>query len=87
MSHEKIIDQIGSLDAEIKAMQAARKELVQDLSALPHGKFDGFRFVATIVEKVDWRLDTKSVRAEMGDAWYDARTKQVLSRAVRTATL
>jgi hypothetical protein len=87
MSHEKIIDQIGALDTEIKGLQAARKELTTALLDLPHGKFDGFHFVATIVEKIDWRLDTKAVKIEMGEPWYDKRCKQVSSRAVRTKAI
>jgi hypothetical protein len=87
MSHEKIIDQIGSIAEEIKALQAARKDLITELDGLKPGKFPGFRFVATIVEKVDWRLDTKAVKAELGEDWYNARCKQVISRAVRTAAI
>lgn len=84
---QKIIDQIGAVDLEIKTLQAARKALVSEITGLKAGKHDGLRFVATIVEKIDWRLDTKALRLEFGDAWYDARTKQVLSRAVRTSAI
>lgn len=89
MSHEieATIDQVGALDQEIKALQKKRKEMVETLSGLKHGKHDGLSFVATVVEKVDWRLDTKALKVEFGDAWYNARTRQVLSRAVRTALI
>lgn len=89
MSHEieATIDQVGALDQEIKALQAKRKEMVATLSGLAHGKHDGLSFVATVVEKVDWRLDTKALKIEMGQPWYDARCKQALSRAVRTALI
>lgn len=84
---EKIIDQIGALDLEIKTLQAARKALVAEITGLSAGKHDGLRFVATIVEKIDWRLDTKALKVEMGDPWYDKRCKQVISRAVRTSAI
>ncbi len=87
MSHEKIVDQIGAISEEIKGLTAARKDLIAELESFPAGKLPGFRFVATIVEKIDWRLDTKAVKAEMGEPWYDKRCKQVKSRSVRTATL
>ena len=87
MSHEKIVDQIGAIAEEIKALQAARKVLCAELEGFPAGKLPGFRFVATLVDKVDWRLDTKAVKAEMGDPWYLKRCKTVKSRSVRTASL
>ena len=85
MSHETQIDEIGALDVEIKALQKERKVLIDGLSGLKHGKHDGLSYVATIVEKIDWRLDTKALKIEMGEPWYDKRCKQVMSRAVRTA--
>lgn len=89
MSHEieATIDQVGALDQEIKALQKTRKAMVEALTGLKHGKHDGLSFVATIVEKVDWRLDTKAVKVEMGEDWYTARCKQALSRSVRTALI
>ncbi len=84
---QKIIDQIGSLDAEIKTLQAARKALVLEVSGLKAGKHDGMRYVATIVEKIDWRLDTKALKIEQGEDWYNKRCKQVSSRAVRTSAI
>lgn len=89
MSHEieAKIDQVGALDVEIKALQKTRKAMVESLSGLEHGKHDGLSFVATVVEKVDWRLDTKALKVEFGDDWYNARCKQSLSRAVRTALI
>lgn len=87
MSHAQIIDQVGALDLEIKALQKTRKAMVESLSGLKHGKHDGLSFVATIVEKIDWRIDTKALKVEFGEAWYNERTKQVLSRAVRTSLI
>lgn len=89
MSHNiaAIIDEVGTLDRKIKALQKDRKTMVEHLTGLKHGKHDGLSFVATVVEKIDWRLDTKAVKLEMGDPWYDKRCKQVSSRAVRTASI
>lgn len=89
MSHEieAYIDQVGALDVEIKALQKKRKTMVESLLGLEHGKHSGLSYVATIVVKCDWRLDTKAVKAEMGEAWYLKRSKIVDSRAVRTALI
>lgn len=87
MNHASIVDQIGALALEIKALQAARKALCAELENFPAGKLSGFRYVATLVDKVDWRLDTKAVKIEMGEPWYDKRCKQVTSRSVRTTSL
>lgn len=84
---QALIDEVGALDVQIKGLQKERKAIAESLSGLEHGKHDGLIFVATIVEKVDWRLDTKAVKAEMGEPWYLARCKQALSRAVRTTAL
>lgn len=84
---QKIIDQIGALDLEIKTLQAARKTLAGELSGLKHGPHDGLIYIATIVEKVDWRLDTKALKIEQGEAWYNARCKQALSRSIRTKAI
>ena len=89
MSHENeaTIDQIGALDLEIKALQKSRKVMVETLSGLKAGKHEGMSYLATIVEKVDWRLDTKALKIEFGEDWYSARCKQALSRAVRTSAI
>jgi hypothetical protein len=84
---EKIIDQIGALDLEIKALQKARKDMCLALSGLEHGAHDGLRFVATVVEKIDWRLDTKALKKEFGDAWYEKRCKLSPSRSIRTKAI
>lgn len=40
-------------------------------------------FKATLIESVRWTLDTKAVKAEMGEDWTIARSKQSTSRSVR----
>jgi hypothetical protein len=37
---------------------------------------EGAVYSASITEAVRWTLDSKAVRAEMGDGWYDARCRQ-----------
>lgn len=81
------IDEIGAIDKAIKELKSDRANLIETLSGLKAGKHSGLSYVATIVEKVDWRLDTKAVKIEMGEPWYDKRCKQVPSRAVRITAL
>lgn len=81
------IDQIGEIDAKIKALKSNRADLIETISGLEAGKHEGLVYRATIVEKVDWRLDTKAVKIEMGEPWYNERCKQSLSRAVRITSL
>lgn len=84
---QKIIDQIGAVDLEIKTLKAARAALVQEITGLKAGKHDGLVYIATIVEKIDWRLDTKALKVEQGEDWYNARCKQAMSRSVRTKAI
>lgn len=84
---EATIDQIGDVDAKIKSLKKTRGELVETIAGLDAGKHSGLSYVATIVEKIDWRLDTKALKEEMGEPWYNQRCKQALSRSVRVKAL
>jgi hypothetical protein len=82
-----IIDAIGALDVEAKALRDRRAELVKLLEDVEAGRYEGLSHALTIVEKVDWRLKTADVKAEMGEDWYNARCKQSFSRSVRSVVL
>ena len=78
------IDAIFDLDQEIKGLKERRDELAAPLKDLESGDYEGFTSIAKVVHKMDWRLDTKSLKSEMGEAWYEKRCKIVKSSSVRT---
>jgi hypothetical protein len=43
---------------------------------------EGAVYSASITEAVRWTLDSKAVRAEMGDGWYDARCRHSIVTTV-----
>jgi hypothetical protein len=51
-------------------------------------EIEGALFCATITDAVRWTLDSKTVRAEMGEAWWNARCRQamVMTVAVKART-
>lgn len=70
---KRCVDALAQVDSAIKTAIKA------------HGapELRGALFVARIVESVSWRLNTKSVREEMGEDWWIKRSKQSVSRSVR----
>ena len=71
-----LADAIGNLDHAIKAQQKELKELKAEFLDADEAIYVG-RFYT--VKRVDatqtWTLDTKAVKSEMGDAWYDEHCK------------
>ena len=84
---QDIIDAIGAVDVEAKALKARRADLIKRLEDVEAGRYEGLKTALTIVEKIDWRLKTADVKAEMGEDWFLARCKQSFSRSVRTVAL
>ena len=90
-STETTIDFVGKLRGHIKALSTVDKsftEFVRDDCELTNetpqgrsGTIEGVNWYASVVEVVRWTLDTKRVKSEMGDAWYDERCK---SQVVKT---
>jgi hypothetical protein len=81
-------DALGAIRAAKKALEAIEKEAKASFDDYPGGfEAEGFLFKALIVEKIDWRLDTKALKEEMGEEWYNARCRQILSRLIRTAEI
>lgn len=69
-------DRLGALKAEIGGLQDQEKALREELIRRGSPAIDGAVYSASITEAVRWTLDSKAVRTEMGDAWYDARCRQ-----------
>lgn len=78
-----LADEIGDLDANVKALQARLKGAKEEFFSRGLDKVCGERFTATKSETVRWSLDTKAVKAEMGENWYDRHCRQTHVVALR----
>lgn len=85
------VDNFLNVSAEIKKLQTKQKELREflletmdenDVTFLAGKNGEG----VVKAESIRWTLDTKAVREEMGDVWFDTRSnmKPVVSLRVST---
>jgi hypothetical protein len=81
----EIVDQLGSVKAEIADLETREKTLRAELLRRCVIEAEGDQYAAAVIQAVRWTLDTKSVRAEMGDAWFDRRCRQSLVTTVTVA--
>lgn len=82
---ETTIDFVGKLRGHIKALSTVDKaftKFVVEETTLDHesdqgksGRLDGVKWYASVVEAVRWTLDTKALKSEFGETWYNARCK------------
>lgn len=87
------IDCAATLRDHIKELSKVEKALTLELTGdvtldreTDQGKgatIPGIAFYANVLETVRWSLDTKALKKEFGDAWYDARCKQSVIRGVK----
>src|SRR5580704_11030098 len=78
LSANALVDQLGAVKAEIAAFEGREKALRDELLRRGLTEAEGARFNATVTQAVRWTLDTKAVKSEMGDFWWDARCRQSL---------
>jgi hypothetical protein len=71
-----LVDELGPLKAEIAELEAREKSLRDELIARGSATAEGRSYSASITEAVRWTLDARSVRSEMGDAWWNARCRR-----------
>jgi hypothetical protein len=81
----QLVDELGTGKAEIADLEAREKTLRAELLKRCVIEAEGDQYAAAVTQAVRWTLDTKSVRAEMGDAWFDRRCKQALVTTVTVA--
>jgi hypothetical protein len=77
-----VVDQLGALKAEIAEIEVREKALRNELLRRGVTEAEGALFSAAVTQAVRWTLDTKSVKAEMGARWWDARCRQSLVTTV-----
>src|ERR1700720_4280715 len=82
-----LADQLGSVKAEIAALEDREKSLRDELIRRGGAEIEGAVYRATISDAVRWTLDAKAVRGEMGDAWWNARCRQSLVTSVSVKAL
>jgi len=80
----EVVDQLGAVKAEIAELEAREKALRDELIRRGDHEIDGELYRASVADLVRWTLDTKAVRAEMGDDWWNARCRQSLVTTVAT---
>ena len=90
---ETTIDFVGKLRGHVKALSTVDKAFTTFVSndvsldnETPQGhsgRVDGVNWYASVVEAVRWTLDSKAVRVEMGDEWYDQRCKMATVRTTK----
>jgi hypothetical protein len=87
LSAGDLADEIGRLCAEIADLEARRKAFREELIRRAVPEVEGSVYRATISDAVRWTLDSKAVRSEMGEAWWDARCRQSLVTTVAVKAL
>lgn len=70
-----LADQIGQLDAQIKALTKQLDELKATAKASGLDEIEGRVFVVSISKDIKATLETAKVRAELGQKWYDDHCK------------
>src|SRR5215204_201555 len=77
-----LADQLGTLKAEIAALEIREKALRDELIRRNVSAVEGSVYDAAITSAVRWTLDAKATRSEMGDAWWNARCRQAMVTTV-----
>ena len=84
LSTGDLADQLGAVKAEIAALEEREKNLRHELIRRGVSESQGAAFSAQITEAIRWTLNTPTVKAEMGETWWNARCRQ---SAVTTVTV
>ena len=67
-SNEQLADEIGNLDTQVKYLEERLTLLKDAFKARNCSAARGERFAVTVSESTSKRLDTKKLRADLGDA-------------------
>ena len=77
-----LADRLGTLKAEIAALEIREKALRDELIRRRLDEVEGADYNAAISSAVRWTLDAKAVRSEMGEPWWNARCRQAMVNTV-----
>lgn len=75
LTDAQLSDEIGRLDIMTKAYQQALEAAKSNFKMRGVAVAEGENFTTTVRIDTRWTLDTKAVKKEMGDAWYEQRSK------------
>jgi hypothetical protein len=87
LSTGSVADELGAVKAQIANLQDRERSLRDELIHRRVSEIAGLAYSASITETVRWTLDTKAVKAEMGQGWYDARCRQTSVTSVAVKAL
>jgi len=82
------VDELGRIEAQLAPLKPAlkrQKELKEILAGYDQPVMLGDEFVCTVTTSLEDRLDTPTIRTEMGADWCLAYTKTLVKKTVRTA--
>jgi hypothetical protein len=75
----EIVDQIGTLKAQIAPLEKQLKDAQNALKALGDGKYEGVLFDATVFTQVRELLDMQAARAKLSPQFIAAHTTESTS--------
>ena len=82
-----LADQIGQLDALIKALTEQLDALKEQAKASGLDEIEGRIFKVSIGKSIRASLDTASIKKELGQQWYDDRCKLAEVTTIRIKPL
>lgn len=82
-----LADQIGQLDAQIKALTEQLEALKEQAKASGLNEIEGRIFKVSIGKSIRSSLDTKAVKEELGQKWYDDHCKLAEVTTIRVKPL
>ena len=74
-SNGALADAMGDIDTQLERLQARQKAARAEMTRRHLSALEGARFLVSKATVSTHTFDGKGVRAEMGDAWYEARQK------------
>ena len=82
-----LADQIGQLDAQIKALTEQLDALKEQAKASGLDEIEGRIFKVSIGKSIRASLDSKAVKEELGQQWYDDHCKLAEVTTIRVKPL
>ena len=81
----QLADELGELAQQIKELQAREKALKAEIKARKIKSAIGRHFVVTVAESIRQSLDTKAVKAVMGQDWFDDHSRLTEVSTIKVA--
>jgi len=79
----EVVDQLGSVKAQISDLETREKALRDELIRRGITAASGDAYGANVSSAVRWSLDIKALKAEFGADWYDRHCRQALVTTVK----